>query len=207
MHDVGGHVAAERIGDVVLEGGDRALTVDDSLADDAEEGNHGEAAVLDLLHSHRVGVHAHGIKGEVLVDAGLAGREPAADALELEDAHDGELDGEEGRDGEVVVGGASLVPGALSSSHEKGREGEKQKKKEEQEEEEEGEECRVSVLRFAIGDFAQFLRGGSVFSVNAYPYIAKCRYIRYCSDERGGVSPDFFSRRSRRCDGSGRDDR
>lgn len=89
------------------------LAVDDSLDDNADEGNHGEAAILDLLKSHGIRVHAHGVPGELLVDAGLAGREPAANALELEDAHDGELDGEERGDGEVIVRGASLVPGTL----------------------------------------------------------------------------------------------
>lgn len=38
---------------------------------------------------------------------------PAADALELEDAHDGELDGQQRGDGEVIVARAHLVPGAL----------------------------------------------------------------------------------------------
>ena len=37
MHDVGGHVAPEGVGDVVLEGGDRAGAVHDGLDDDADD--------------------------------------------------------------------------------------------------------------------------------------------------------------------------
>ena len=117
MHDVGRHVAAEGVDDVVLERGDGAGAVHDSLDDDAHERDHGQATVLDLLERHGVAVHAHGVPRERLVDAGLAGGEPAADAAELEDAHDGELHREERVDGEVVLRGAGFVPRSADAEH------------------------------------------------------------------------------------------
>ena len=71
VEDGGGDVGSEGVGDVGQQALDRALAGDESLHAEADKGDHREAAVLDLLHFHLWGVHAHGVEGELVDEARL----------------------------------------------------------------------------------------------------------------------------------------
>jgi len=66
------------------------------------------ARPFDLLHAHLRGVDPGGVEGEVEAEAGLALLIEATDAHRLEQAHDGDLDRDEGREVDAVVDGARL---------------------------------------------------------------------------------------------------
>ncbi|URD96695.1 hypothetical protein MUK42_36907 [Musa troglodytarum] len=118
---VGPGVVGDGVGEVVVEVLDGALAGDDGLHEEAEHGEHGKAAVLDLLHlelREGVGVvgQAQGVEGAAGVDGveALAQR-AAADAVALHEAHQHHLAGPDGEDALRVdqVGVAQVVEAAL----------------------------------------------------------------------------------------------
>mmetsp|Transcript_3624 Transcript_3624/g.9060 ORF Transcript_3624/g.9060 Transcript_3624/m.9060 type:complete len:236 (+) Transcript_3624:374-1081(+) len=109
-----GHVVGDvlaqgvrQVGLQVVQGG---VAGHQRLHAEADEGGHGQAAVLDLVHGVLGGVQADGVEGEGVDEAGGAGLLEALVALGLQEAHHQEEDGELSNDGQVVLSAASLVP-------------------------------------------------------------------------------------------------
>lgn len=59
------------VSQVVLQAVNGALAVDSGLGAEADEGKHGQAAVLDLLQGSLLAPHVEGIEGEGEQEAGL----------------------------------------------------------------------------------------------------------------------------------------
>lgn len=91
-----------------------ALASDEGSDGKAYKGNHGKAAVFHFLNSHLGGVHACGIKGEGIEETARLGLLPSLVALELKEANDQELKGEESVVREPVLLSASLEPLGLA---------------------------------------------------------------------------------------------
>mmetsp|Transcript_28772 Transcript_28772/g.51459 ORF Transcript_28772/g.51459 Transcript_28772/m.51459 type:complete len:307 (-) Transcript_28772:121-1041(-) len=109
-HAGGVNVVVPGVGNVRLEALDGSHATDGGLGGEAQEGEHGEAAVLQLLHLGLVGLHAHGVEGEGAQEAALAGLLPPVDAPCLQDGHDGDLDANQLQSGQSVLLGACLPP-------------------------------------------------------------------------------------------------
>lgn len=93
---------------------DGALAGHQGSDGEAHKRHHGQAAVLHLLERHVGGVHACGVEGEAIHEAGHAGLLPALVALQLEEAHDEGLEGDEGVVGHPVLLRAGLEPLGLA---------------------------------------------------------------------------------------------
>jgi hypothetical protein len=114
-------VVGDGVGDVVEEVLDGALAGDDGLHEEAEHGEHGKAAVLELLHLELGGgVRVVGEAQRVEGAAGVHLVEPfperaAADAVALDEAHEHHLARPDGQDALCVhqVGVPQVVQPAL----------------------------------------------------------------------------------------------
>uniref|UniRef100_J3L3K6 Uncharacterized protein n=1 Tax=Oryza brachyantha TaxID=4533 RepID=J3L3K6_ORYBR len=119
---VGPGVVVDGVGEVVGQVLEGPLAGDDGLDEEAEHGEHGEAAVLDLLHlelGERLGVigQAEGVEAAAGVERvdDLAER-AAGDAVPLDGAHEHDLAGPDGEDALRVdqAGVAEVVEAALA---------------------------------------------------------------------------------------------
>ncbi|RLN33992.1 hypothetical protein C2845_PM03G05550 [Panicum miliaceum] len=119
---VGPGVVVDRVGEVVGEVLERALSGDDGLDEESEHGEHGEAAVLELLDlelGQGLGVvgQAEGVEAAAGVERvdDLAER-AAGNAVALDGAHEHDLAGPDGEDalGVDQAGVAEVVEPALA---------------------------------------------------------------------------------------------
>lgn len=83
------------VGQVRLQALNGAKALNGGLAAEAEEGDHGQAAVLQLLQPRLVAAHVEGVKGREGAQARLASLLVSLDAEALQHGKGGDLDGNE----------------------------------------------------------------------------------------------------------------